>query len=296
MQLCWRISVVMLVLLACVFGFDSRENALAEAQLIADSDAYFPDQRGYQWKYRGRIIAGQIEHIADEFFENISTVKGEDTIDGVRVTVFHDTNPGDQGPSDSFYRRDAAGIQYYGSRPGTELERQLVPYQIIHFPIELASSFQQLDRKNLDLGFDLDRDGRNEQVDVQAMVTVVGKASVQVPYGVYPDAIQVVADMHLTVHLSETGRIVNGKDTMTAWFVKGVGLVKYIERQVIPMAGSLQERLIQITEELEDANVTGKSPSLSGRESTAKGILAHYTRHHKLRQIAFPSGFLPHPR
>ncbi len=87
-----------------------------------------------------------VNHIADTSFVNVSRVKGEKTEDGMKLVVFHDSDSGNQGPSNSYCRRDAAGIRYYGSKPGAELERQLIPYQIIRFPIEVPSTFRQLSR------------------------------------------------------------------------------------------------------------------------------------------------------
>ena len=98
-------------------------------EVVTDVDEYFPDQKGNEWRYRGRMLKGEMVEIAEKQFSNVSTVVGEEVRDGIKLTVFHDTNPGDQGPSDSYYHRDAAGIRYYGSKPGTVLEKQLVPYQ-----------------------------------------------------------------------------------------------------------------------------------------------------------------------
>jgi hypothetical protein len=287
----WIILVFMLVPL---WGNTAQES-WAQGHILAHSETFFPDQRGISWRYRGKITTGVVEQIADETFENISTVKGEDTVEGVKVTVFHDSNPGNQGPSDSYYRRDAAGLQYYGSKPGTELEKQLVPYQIIQFPIEIASSFTQLNRHDLNLGFDLDQDGKHDRVDVLAVVTIVGQRSVTVPLGTYPQAVEVEAQMNLTVHLSGQGGTVRGSDTMNAWFVRGIGLVKYDERQLIPTLEVGQKRHIHITEELEDVNLADGGPSLGRSKTPTKGIFARDSFNHKLSQIFLPARFLAYP-
>lgn len=235
----------------------------ATPTVIHDAGTYFPDQTGNEWRYRGRVTKGTVNQIAETTFVNVSTVTGRTRKDGVLVTVIHDTNPGDQGPTDGYYLRDAAGIRYYGSKPGTKLERQLIPYQIVRFPLELPSSFQQLDRTNLNLGLDIDHDGLAETVDVQSTVTVHGEEPVTVPFGTYDRAIRLESRMNLLVHVSRDGTRVQGFDTMTVWLVKGVGLVKYVERQLIPMVSTGKERLIEITEELEDATLHGGSPPTS---------------------------------
>jgi len=225
----------------------------ASPSVIANVHEFFPDQIGNEWVYRGTMIEGGMVQIAekDTQFTNVSKVMRDEIVDGVAVVVFHDTNPGNQGPSDSFYRRDAAGIRYYGSKPGTTLERQLVPYQIVRFPLAIPSSFEQFNRKNLDLGMDIDRDGETEKVDIVAISSSLGQETISVPAGTYGEAIRVEAKMTMQVHLSESGRSIQGTDTMTVWFARGVGLLKYIERQTIPSFRSENERVIEVTEVLE---------------------------------------------
>jgi len=221
--------------------------------VIEGAHEYFPDQIGNEWVYRGTMNEGGLVQIAEKAtqFTNVSKVMGKEIQEGVEVTVFHDTNPGNQGPSDSYYRRDAAGIRYYGSKPGTTLERQLVPYQIVRFPLDVPSSFEQFNRTGLELGMDIDRDGESEKVDIVAISSAQAQEAVTVPTGTYPHAIRLEAKMTMQVHLSESGKTIQGTDTMTVWFARGVGLVKYIERQTIPSSRSENERVVEVTEELE---------------------------------------------
>ena len=262
--------------------------------VIHDANIYFPDQTGNEWRYQGRVTEGIINQIEDKTFENVSKVTGTEKKDGVMVTVFHDTNPGDQGPTDSYYLRDAAGIRYYGSKPGTILERQLIPYQIVKFPLEVPSTFHQLDRKTLNLGLDLDRDGQAEKVDVASTVSINRQEPVTVPLGTYEKAIRVEAQMKLLVHLSGDGTRIFGFDTMTLWLVKGVGLVKYIERQRLPMAVDGKDRLIEITEELEEAKLQGGTVLLSRRKASTYGVLAGQPLNHELLQIPLSSSLEAH--
>ncbi len=255
---------------------------------------FFPDQVGNEWVYRGTMIEGGMVQIADKHqeFTNISRVKGEEVIDGVKVTVFHDTNPGNQGPSDSYYRQDAAGIRYFGSKPGTTLEKQLVPYQIVRFPFEVPSTFEQLNRKGLNLGVDIDRDGQSEKVDVKATVTVLGQGPISVPAGNYPDAIQIEAKMVMKVYLSDKGESITGTDTMTAWFGRKVGLVKYVERQVIPSLRTQTNRMIEVIEELEKVTLSSKVALRSRSEAPPKRVFGGDFLNHELLQIVLSSSFL----
>lgn len=259
---------------------------------------YFPDQVGNEWVYRGRMIEGGVVQIAekDTQFSNVSSVIGEETVDGVKVVVFHDTNPGNQGPSDSYYRRDAAGIRYYGSKPGTTLERQLVPYQIVRFPLEIPSLFEQFNRQELDLGMDIDRDGETEKVDIVAVSSVQKPERVTVPAGTYPNAIRLEAKMTMYVHLSESGKTIRGTDTMIVWFARGVGLLKYIERQTIPSFRSEKERLIEVTEVLEKVTLATDVASLRGRKSSSERVFRGDFLDHELLQVAMPSRLLSDSR
>ena len=267
----------------------SMSLAVEDASVIAQSPDYFPDQIGNEWRYRGQITEGPLQTIDHKFFSNVSSVTGTKAMKGMSVTVFHDTNPGNHGPSDSFYRRDSVGIVYYGSEPGTPLEKQLVPYQIVRFPLKISSSFPQFNRKELDFGTDLDRDGINEKADAQGDNTVVGRESVTVPAGTFKDAVKVEAHMRMQIYLSNGKKTAVGTDVMTAWFAKGVGLVKYVERQEL---SQLDDRgvVTDITEELESYEIKPPKASLGRRESSPESLLADNTDDHELRQVLFTSG------
>ena len=249
---------------------------------IGQSSDYFPDMIGSRWEYRGQITEGPLQTIEHKMFTNVSTVTGTRTIRGMTVTVFHDTNPGNHGPSDSFYRRDVVGIVYHGSEPGTPLEKQLIPYQIVRFPMKLSSSFIQFDKKDLDFGTDMDRDGVNEKVDALGDSTIAGLDTVTVPAGTFKDAVRVEARMKMKIHLSDSKRTATGTDVMTAWFAKGVGLVKYVERQEL---SPLQDRgvITEIMEELESYDIKPNKASLGRGESSTERLFADNSRDEELR-------------
>lgn len=266
-----------------------------EVITIAQSADYFPDAVGNRWTYRGQITDGPLQTIEHKFFTNVSTVKGTKLIKGVTVTVFHDTNPGDHGPSDSFYRRDAVGIVYYGSEPGTPLEKQITPYQIFRFPMKVPSSFQQFDRTGLDFGTDMDRDGTDEKVDVRGWSSLVGHETITVSAGTFQDAVKVEARMTMRIHLSGGNRDATGTDVMTAWFAKGVGLVKYAERQELAAVKEDRGVVTEITEELEEYEVKPSKDSLSRLESPPESIFTDHAGNHELSQVVLTAGFRAHP-
>ena len=270
----------------------STSFASEEAGIVVQSADYFPDQTGNEWHYRGQITEGPLQTVEHKFFSNVSSVTGTKTIKGMTVTVFHDTNPGNHGTMDSFYRRDSVGIVYYGSEPGTPFEKQLVPYQIVRFPMKVSSSFPQFNRKDLDFGNDLNRDGINEKADAQGDASVLGQESVTVPAGTFKDAVKVEARMRMHIYLSGTKKTVQGTDVMTAWFVKGVGLVKYVERQEL---SPLEDRgvVTDIMEELESYEIKLPKASLGRSETPPEGLLADNAGDHELHQVLFTSGFRP---
>lgn len=290
-------SVVAGILLSIVGSGACPSPLFAEDAIhIVHSADYFPDTVGSRWHYQGQITEGPLQTIDHKLFANVSTVTGTKTLKGVTVTVFHDTNPGNHGPSDSYYRRDVVGIVYYGSEPGTPLEKQITPYQIVRFPMKAPSSFQQFDRAGLDFGADLDRDGTDEKVDVRGWTSIVGYDPVTVPAGSFKDAIRVEARMTMRIHLSSGDRTAAGTDIMTAWFAKGVGLVKYVERQELSAVKEDRGVVTEISEELEEYEVKPSRDSLSRLESPAEGVFADHTRHHELGHVVFPAGLRAHAR
>ena len=84
------------ILLICAIW--STPLVAEDANVIAQSADYFPDQIGNEWHYRGQITEGPLQTIEHKFFSNVSSVTGTKTINGMTVTVFHDTNPGNHGP------------------------------------------------------------------------------------------------------------------------------------------------------------------------------------------------------
>ena len=253
----FAVRLVLIVGVCWLLGLhaSSEVRAAEEPLTMTQSDEYFPDTIGSRWTYRGHINEGPLQTIELKFFTNVSTATETKAIKGVIVTVFHDTNPGNHGPSDSYYRRDQAGIVYYGSEPGTPLEKQITPYQIFRFPLIVPSSFQQFDRTGIDFGTDMDRDGTDEKVDTQGWSKVMGRETVTVPAGTFPDAVKVEARMNMKIHLSGSHRTVSGIDVMTAWFAKGIGLVKYVERQELSAVKEDRGVVTEITEELEEHDI-----------------------------------------
>jgi hypothetical protein len=102
--------------------------------------------------------------------------------------------------------------------------------------------------------------------------------------------VKVEARMFMHIHLSGTKKTAVGTDVMTAWFVKGVGLVKYVERQEL---SPLEDRgvVTDIMEELESYELKPPKASLGGGESSPESLFADHAGHNELGQVLFTSGF-----
>jgi len=227
------------------------------AKEIQNTEEYFPDEIGSMWVYKGRTRTEAIERIADAVFSNEVTAIGTTNLKGVTVKIFRETNQGNKGPTDGFFRRDKTGITYYGSQPTTPFEQQLVPYRVLVFPLVMNGSFQQLNKKEVDMQADLDGDGQHERADVVADVQVIGHTPMTVGAGTFPEALQIEARMTITITLSKDRRLVSSTDRITSWFARGVGLVKYVEVVEAPQVMETRGEVTHVMEELESYTLKG---------------------------------------
>ncbi|TKB75435.1 MAG: hypothetical protein E8D45_07530, partial [Nitrospira sp.] len=99
----WRWGQVGSLALVMVIGINERAVGQSEPITVADSETYFQDTVGSRWEYRGHLSEGPMQTIEEKIFTNISTVTGTTTLKGVTVQVFHDSNAGNHGASDSYY-------------------------------------------------------------------------------------------------------------------------------------------------------------------------------------------------
>src|SRR5437660_451669 len=230
---------------------------------VQNTEEYFPDGIGSVWQYVGHTHTEKIERIAEVTFNNEVTTIGTSNMHGVMVKIFRETNQGNKGPTDGYFRRDASGITYYGSQPTTPFEQHLVPYRVLKFPLELHGSYQQLSKKNVDMQTDMDGDGHFERADVTANAQVVGYESITVGSGTFSDALRIDAVMTITVTLSKTRHLVVSTDTISSWFVRGIGLVKYVERVEAPPLLETRGEVTHLSEELDSYSLKGQAGLLS---------------------------------
>ena len=250
---------VLVVSAVCVLpsaGLDATGNnpVLKEIQ---NTEEYFPDEIGSVWRYHGRTHTDTVAQAAEVTFSNEVSAIGTTNIKGETVKIFRETNQGNKGPTDGFFRRDKTGITYYGSQPTTPFEQQLVPYRVLAFPLVMNGTFRQLEKRGVDMQADLDADGRHEQADVVADVRVVAHTPVTVPAGTFNDAVQIDASMTIVISLTKDRRVITSRDRITSWFARGVGLVKYVEEIEAPPVLETRGEVTYVSEELESYTLKG---------------------------------------
>lgn len=224
---------------------------------IQHTEEYFPDEIGSVWRYKGRTHTDTVERVSEMTFANEVSAIGTTNIKGETVKIFRETNQGNKGPTDGFFRRDKAGITYYGSQPTTPFEQQLIPYRVLVFPLVMEGTFRQLEKKGVDMQADLDGDGRHERADVVADVRVSAHTPVTVPAGTFSDALQIDAAMTIVITLTKSRRVITSRDRITSWFARGVGLVKYVEEIEAPPVLETRGEVTHVSEELESYTLKG---------------------------------------
>lgn len=102
----------------------------------------------------------------------------------------------------------------------------LAPYWDLRLPLQAGSEFVQLDRRNVDLGEDIDGDGVHERADLRSVVRVVGFGTVTVPAGTFANAAHVQRRLRLTIRLTSNGQQVTATEDGDLWLARDVGWVR----------------------------------------------------------------------
>ncbi|MEK7748299.1 MAG: hypothetical protein AAB300_04420 [Nitrospirota bacterium] len=199
--------------------------------IVDDPERYFPFDIGRQWTYTG-VIADQIQHVSD--YTNTAIIKGKTKKRGTPVVVLWESNQSGREMVESYLAKDATGITYFGSKPMTDFEMQLIPYPVIPFPIVLGKRFVQLEKTGVTYDLDLDHDGVKEKANILADLTAVSMETISTSAGTFQDAIKFEGKMTVWIQLSKDKRKIAVVGTTTHWFAKDVGMVKQIEKMVFP--------------------------------------------------------------
>jgi hypothetical protein len=230
-KLLLRNNLLKTLLLFSLFLLIPPIAAAEEGDAIREIARYFPDDVGRTWKYEGSVV-DEVQRIAS--YTNIAKVEKSIERNGVEVMVFTETNQANHGSSMSFFSRNKRGIVYHGGEPTTSFELQLIPYQVIEFPMTLQHSYSQIEKRNVAFGLDLDHDGKDERADISAHIVAENFETVSVPAGVFKDSLKIVGTLVIRITLSGDQKVVQMIDQTINWFVMDIGLVKGIERTTFP--------------------------------------------------------------
>ena len=157
------------------------------------------------------------------------SITGSQTVLGQLVTVYSERLFSDpvMAPSyDLYYQKGPGGVAFYGNNdPADTLTAGVVPYAELLFPVA-PGPIISFTKTGLNLGEDLDGDGRNETVDATQTISITGFESVTVPAGTFPAAARRLNSTVANARLSSNGAAVTVNVVENTWLAPGAGIVK----------------------------------------------------------------------
>lgn len=221
---------------SAIMSFVSAASAPGQtSQGPGDIGNYFPFDQGDTWVYQvTEQSSGQTTNYSDTI-----QISGTNTVNGVATTIFHETNPGNNGtPRDDYQAKDDRAVTEYGNDDTTDfLTPQLVPYHEYKFPLGLNTSFQPINRSGVTWTQDIDGDGKPETANVTATQTITSFEPVIVPAASYTNAARIVTNLNIIITLSSDGSKTTDDSTITEWYAPDVGLVKSTSIEEIAAQG-----------------------------------------------------------
>lgn len=169
---------------------------------------YFPLDIGSGWSYSdgstARVIAGVL--LDGEQAVQIRSIDGN-------------------GATDEYYQKNSSAVTLV---PGTDADAftaALGPITLMRLPVRRGDSYVAVDR-NLDGRFDLDGDGRADNVSVHAEVSVVEIGPLVTAAGTMANTAHLRTVLTQTARSSATGQLATITLTSDDWYAPGIGLVK----------------------------------------------------------------------
>jgi CSLREA domain-containing protein len=201
---------------------DKSEETFSLLKASGDPWNYFPFEQGSLWNYTVTEVENGIQVGT---YPMRLELTGTKLRLGVTTTIFRSFAQG--LTNDNYLFKDESSITNYGNNiPGDAVTAQLVPYQEGRFPLIQGGSFVQIDKKGVNLGEDLDFDGKNERVDIKSIVSVKKYMEVTVPAGTFQDCALIKTNMTMTLTLSSNGQQATAIGNGSIWAAPGVGPVK----------------------------------------------------------------------
>jgi len=188
---------------------------------------YVPIAVGDAWTYNGMVSDAAIStpqrDLARVWVNGTATVKGQE------VTVFSErmfSEPATAPTYDLYYQKGPGGVAFYGNNdPGDTLTNGAVPYAELLFPVQVGP-IVSFSKTGLDLGEDLDGDGKKETVEATSTISIAAFEPITVPAGTFASAAKRVNTIVANTKMSASGQTVVVTTTETAWLAPGAGLVR----------------------------------------------------------------------
>lgn len=215
--LTWLLAAVAtaLALTACGGG-----GGATPAERTGISEAYYPMAIGARWVY------DLTETNPAASFVDDTVVTGTRTVGGLTAWVMRDSNPGGDGvAAESYYAKDARAFTYLADNSGASwLTAAMGPFDLMRFDGSFSAT-PLLERTDVDIGEDLDGDGRNERFDVTVNGVVEGTETFVSNLGRFADTARLRYDVAGTLRLT-TGARVPLTEVIRVWRAPGVGALR----------------------------------------------------------------------
>jgi hypothetical protein len=256
-----------------------------------DIGNFFPFTQGNIWRFQGTISENSGTPIS---VSNTLMIAGTKVLNGVTTTIFTETNPDNFGQvKENYLFKDSRGIINWGNNDRTDdITPQLAPIQEIIFPLKSGSSFEQLNKKGLNFGLDLDFDGVREKADLTSQIFIAAFEEISVPVGSFPDSVKIETKVTITVTLSSDNTKITETGIETEWFAPGIGLIK--RSSLIEIHGGGQSFNETATEELIGYIVDGHGGGIRIEVTPTSGLIKTGDRI-QFTAVAFDELNLPIP-
>jgi hypothetical protein len=208
-----------------------------------DVEGFFPDATGDAWYFDGTNI--EQGFLQSRTFTSALHVVGESLASGRLARLFRETRIDDPtGPVDSHQIRDADQLLQLSSDDQNDpLLGAFLPIAQVKFPLAVGR-VDRLSRSGVDIGEDLDGDGRNEAMTGTLETRVVGFEPLTVRVGSFPRTARTTAALTGRLQFSTGGSSDSFTVLETSWSAPGVGLVKRSTR-VTSAAGDDSEEILE---------------------------------------------------
>lgn len=211
-----------------------------------DTLNYAPNGATDAWTYNAAATDGTlvepIRDLATVWVNGIASVLGQ------AVTVYSErlfSEPATTPTYDLYYQKGPGGVAFYGSNDATDtLTAGVVPYAELLFPVATGPIIS-FSKTGLNLGSDLDDDGRNETVDASQTISITGFESVTVPAGTFAAAARRLNTTVAHARLSSSGTVVTVNVVENTWLAPGAGIVK---RETVTTAPGTMLRMTAVLE------------------------------------------------